>query len=164
VRLTSKGPALSRQRRVGLKGKTFDVLKFRSMYIDAEARTGAVWARKDDPRVTPVGRWLRKLRLDELPQFINVLKGEMALIGPRPERPEFVKVLVDQIPFYGHRLMVLPGITGWAQINHRYGDTLDDTITKLEYDLYYLKHLSFSLDMYIAFHTAKVMLLSRGSQ
>jgi len=164
VRLTSPGPAIYRQPRVGLKGQVFNVLKFRSMYIDAEARTGAVWAQKDDPRVTPVGHWLRKLRLDELPQFFNVLKGEMAIVGPRPERPEFVKILSEQIPFYGERHSVLPGITGWAQINHKYGDTMEDTITKLEYDLYYLKHLSLSLDMYIAFHTAKVMLMRKGSQ
>lgn len=164
VRLTSPWPGLYRQSRVGLKGHVFKVLKFRSMYIDAEARTGAVWAQKDDPRVTPLGRWLRKLRLDELPQFFNVLRGEMAIVGPRPERPEFVKVLSEQIPFYGERHSVLPGITGWAQINHKYGDTMEDTITKLEFDLYYLKHLSVSLDMYIAFHTAKVMLMRKGSQ
>ncbi len=164
VRLTSPGPGLYRQSRVGMNGRVFEVLKFRSMYIDAEARTGAVWAQKNDPRITPVGRWIRKLRLDELPQFLNVLKGDMAIVGPRPERPEFVSVLSEQIPFYGQRHTILPGITGWAQINHKYGDTLEDTITKLEYDLYYLKNLSFSLDMYIIFHTVKVMLLSRGSQ
>lgn len=115
------------------------------MYIDAEARTGAVWAQKNDPRVTPLGYWLRKLRLDELPQFFNVIRGDMAIVGPRPERPEFVKVLSEKIPFYNQRHAILPGITGWAQINHKYGDTVEDTITKLEYDLYYLKHLSLSL-------------------
>lgn len=164
VRLSSPGKALYSQRRVGLNGKEFFVYKFRSMYIDAEARTGAVWAQKNDPRVTPVGRWLRKLRLDELPQFFNVIRGDMAIVGPRPERPEFVKVLSEQIPYYNQRHAILPGITGWAQINHKYGDSIEDTITKLEYDLYYLKHLSLSLDMYIIFHTAKVMLLSKGSQ
>ena len=164
VKLTSPGPALYRQIRVGFHGHNFQVLKFRSMYIDAEARTGAVWAQKDDPRITPLGRWLRKLRLDELPQLINVLRGEMAIVGPRPERPEFVKTLTEQIPFYGQRHFVKPGITGWAQINHKYGDTIEDTVTKLEYDLYYLKNLTISLDMYIMFHTVKVMLLSRGSQ
>jgi sugar transferase (PEP-CTERM system associated) len=164
VRLTSPGPVLYRQGRVGLHGRVFNVLKFRSMYADAEARTGAVWARKDDPRVTPVGRWIRRYRLDELPQLFNVLLGDMAVVGPRPERPEFVHTLTEQIPFYGQRHFVKPGITGWAQINHKYGDTLEDTIAKLEYDLYYLKNLSFSLDLYIMFHTAKVMLLSRGSQ
>lgn len=164
VRLTSPGPALFRQRRVGRRGKVFEVLKFRSMYTNAEAGTGAVWAVRDDPRITPLGRWLRRLRIDELPQLINVLRGEMAIAGPRPERPEFVAKLTEQIPFYGYRHSVLPGITGWAQINHKYGDTLEDTAIKLEYDLYYLKHLSPSLDLYIMFHTAKVMLLGRGSQ
>jgi sugar transferase (PEP-CTERM system associated) len=164
VRLTSRGPALYSQDRVGLHGRIFKVLKFRSMYTDAEARTGAVWASKDDPRVTPVGRWIRRYRLDELPQLFNVLRGEMAIVGPRPERPEFVRTLTEQIPFYGQRHFVKPGITGWAQINHKYGDTLEDTITKLEYDLYYLKNLSLSMDLYIMFHTAKVMLLSKGSQ
>lgn len=164
VRLTSSGPILYRQNRVGFRGHVFQVFKFRSMYSDAEARTGAVWAQKDDPRVTPIGRWLRRLRLDELPQLLNVLRGEMAIVGPRPERPEFVKTLTEQIPFYGQRHFVKPGITGWAQINHKYGDTVEDTITKLEYDLYYLKNLTFSMDLYIMFHTAKVMLLSKGSQ
>jgi sugar transferase (PEP-CTERM system associated) len=164
IRLTSSGPVIYRQSRVGLKGKVFELYKFRSMYVDAEARTGAVWASPDDPRTTPVGRWLRRLRLDELPQFFNVLKGDMAIVGPRPERPEFVQALSEQIPFYGQRHAILPGITGWAQINHKYGDTVEDTVTKLEYDLYYLKNLSFSLDFYIIFQTVKVMLLSRGAQ
>ena len=119
---------------------------------------------KDDPRVTKVGRVLRKLRLDELPQLFNVLSGEMSLVGPRPERPEFVKSLTEQIPYYRQRHCVRPGITGWAQINYKYGDTLQDTIIKLEYDLYYIKNLSFSLDLYIILHTLKAMLLSRGSQ
>jgi len=164
VRLSSPGPVIYRQRRVGQGGRVFELLKFRSMYQDAEARSGAVWASENDPRVTPVGRVLRKLRLDELPQFFNVLKGEMSIVGPRPERPEFVQVLREQIPFYDQRHTIPPGITGWAQINHKYGDTLQDTITKLEYDLYYLKHLGLSLDMYIVFNTLKVMLLSRGAQ
>lgn len=164
VRLTSPGAAVYSQVRVGLNGKEFKVHKFRSMYIDAETRTGAVWATKDDPRITPLGKWLRKLRLDELPQFFNVLKGDMALVGPRPERPEFVRTLTEQIPFYGYRHAALPGITGWAQINHKYGDTMEDTVIKLEYDLYYLKNMSFSLDLYILFNTVKVMVLRRGAQ
>ncbi len=164
VRLTSPGAAIYSQKRVGLNGRVFKVHKFRSMYIDAESRTGAVWASKDDPRITPLGKWLRRMRLDELPQFFNVLKGEMALVGPRPERPEFVETLTEQIPFYGLRHSVMPGITGWAQINHKYGDTFEDTVTKLEYDLYYLKNISLSLDAYILFHTVKVMLLRRGAQ
>ena len=164
VKLTSRGPMLYRQRRVGLNGRVFTVYKFRSMYVDAEARTGAVWATKDDPRITPVGKWLRKLRLDELPQLWNVLRGDMAIVGPRPERPEFVDLLAQQIPYYRQRLAVKPGITGWAQINHKYGDTQLDAMIKLEYDLYYIKHLAPALDFYIIFHTLKVMLLSRGAQ
>jgi exopolysaccharide biosynthesis polyprenyl glycosylphosphotransferase len=164
VRLTSRGPAVYSQVRTGLGGRPFKVLKFRSMYVDAESRTGAVWATRDDPRITPVGRWLRKLRIDELPQFFNVLKGEMAIVGPRPERPEFVAALSEKIPFYGRRHAVMPGITGWAQINYRYSESFEDTATKLEYDLYYIKHMSMSLDFYIMMQTAKVMLLSRGAQ
>ena len=164
VKLTSAGPILYRQQRVGMDGVPFNVFKFRSMRVDAEAATGAVWAQKNDPRVTPVGRIIRKLRFDELPQLVNVLRGEMSIVGPRPERPEFVKILSDQIPYYRQRHAVRPGITGWAQINHKYGDTLEDTITKLEYDLYYIKNMSWSLDSYIIFHTVKAMLLSRGAQ
>lgn len=164
VKLTSPGPALYKQKRVGLNDKHFFLYKFRSMYIDAEARTGPVWATKNDPRITPLGRWLRKLRFDELPQFFNVIYGDMALVGPRPERPEFCKVLEAKIPFYQLRHSVKPGITGWAQINHRYTETIEDTRTKLEYDLYYVRHLAPSLDAYIIFHTIKVMLLSRGAQ
>ncbi len=164
VRLTSKGPILHRQTRVGLNDAPFTVLKFRSMYADAEARTGAVWAKKNDPRITPIGKYLRLFRLDELPQFINVLKGEMSFVGPRPERPEFVKALSEKIPFYRQRHFVKPGITGWAQINHKYGDTVEDTITKLEYDLYYIKHISPSLDVYIVLNTLKTVVLGRGAQ
>jgi sugar transferase (PEP-CTERM system associated) len=164
VRLTSPGPVLYRQSRVGKAGVNFTVLKFRSMYQDAEAVTGAIWAVKDDPRITPLGRWLRKLRLDELPQLMNVLRGDMSIVGPRPERPEFVDVFFKQIPYYRQRMVVRPGITGWAQINYKYGNTLDDTILKLEYDLYYIKNLTFSLDVYIMFQTVKVMLLGRGAQ
>ena len=164
VRLTSSGPALYSQMRVGLYGEPFRVFKFRSMRQDAEVATGAVWASKDDPRITRFGKFLRKSRLDELPQLFNVVKGEMSVVGPRPERPEFVATLSEQIPFFPHRHCVRPGITGWAQINHKYGDTLQDTVTKLEYDLYYIKNLSPVLDFYIMFQTAKVMLLSKGSQ
>jgi sugar transferase (PEP-CTERM system associated) len=164
VKISSKGPILYRQRRVGMNGSIFTLLKFRSMYVDAEARTGAVWAKVDDPRVTPVGVWLRKLRLDELPQFWNVVTGDMAIVGPRPERPEFVDQLAYQIPYYRQRLAVKPGITGWAQINHKYGDTELDAMIKLEYDLYYIKNVAVALDLYIIFHTIKVMLLSRGAQ
>jgi sugar transferase (PEP-CTERM system associated) len=164
VRLSSPGAVLYSQTRVGLDNALFTVYKFRSMRIDAEAGTGAVWAQKDDPRVTTVGRIIRAIRFDELPQLFNVLKGEMSIVGPRPERPEFVKALNEQIPYYRQRHCVRPGITGWAQINYKYGDTLQDTITKLEYDLYYIKNMSLALDNYIIFHTLKAMLLSRGAQ
>jgi len=164
VRLTSPGPALFRQQRVGKNDVVFTLYKFRSMYRDAEAASGAVWAKRDDPRVTPAGRWLRRLRLDELPQLFNVLKGDMSIVGPRPERPEFVAELAERIPYYRQRHCVKPGITGWAQINLQYGDTVEDTITKLEYDLYYIKNLAPALDLFIMFHTAKVMLLWRGAR
>jgi len=164
VRLTSRGPVMHRQRRVGLNGSVFTVYKFRSMYVDAEARTGPVWAKKDDPRITPIGKWIRRFRIDELPQLFNVLKLEMALVGPRPERPEFVATLSEQIPYYSYRHCVPPGITGWAQINYKYGDTMEDAIMKLEYDLYYIKNLAVSLDFYIIFHTLKVMLFSETAQ
>jgi sugar transferase (PEP-CTERM system associated) len=164
VRLTSAGPVLYRQVRVGLDGRPFTLYKFRSMRADAEAETGAVWASKDDPRVTPFGRIIRKLRIDEIPQLFNVLKGEMSVVGPRPERPEMVQSLSEKIPYYGHRHCVRPGITGWAQINYKYGDTLEDVVPKLEYDLYYIKNMSLSLDNYIIFLTIKATLLSRGSQ
>jgi lipopolysaccharide/colanic/teichoic acid biosynthesis glycosyltransferase len=147
-----------------MNGVPFTLYKFRSMRADAEAETGAVWATKDDPRVTPFGRTIRKLRIDEIPQLFNVLRGEMSMVGPRPERPEMVQSLSEKIPYYGHRHCVRPGITGWAQVNYKYGDTLEDVIRKLEYDLYYIKNMSLSLDSYIIFLTIKATLLSRGSQ
>lgn len=164
VKLTSPGPIFHRQLRVGLNGAVFTVYKFRSMYIDAEARTGPVWAKKDDPRITRPGKFIRRFRIDEFPQLLNVLRGDMALVGPRPERPEFVKSLNEHIPYFNYRHCVKPGITGWAQINYKYGDTLEDAIMKLEYDLYYIKNMSPTLDAYIIFHTAKAMLLTRGAQ
>jgi len=164
VKLTSRGPVFHRQVRMGLNGSAFTLYKFRSMYVDAEAATGPVWASKDDPRITPSGKWIRRFRLDEFPQLFNVLRNEMALVGPRPERPEFVKSLTEQIPYYNYRHCVKPGITGWAQINYKYGDTLDDAIMKLEYDLYYIKNLAVSLDFYIVVHTLKVMLFSETAQ
>jgi len=163
VRLSSAGPVLFRQVRAGRHNVPFLLFKFRSMHHDAEAGTGAVWAQENDPRVTRVGRLLRKYRLDELPQLFNVLRGEMSIVGPRPERPEFVELLAEEIPFYRHRLSVKPGITGWAQINYRYGNTVEDTIVKLEYDLYYIKNVSPQLDFFIMFHTLKTMLLTRGA-
>ncbi len=164
VKVSSTGPVFYRQARVGLNDVTFTVYKFRSMYADAEARSGAVWAQKDDPRITTVGKWIRRLRLDELPQLFNVLRGDMSIVGPRPERPEFVKTLEEKIPYYRQRHCVKPGITGWAQINYKYGDTLEDTVVKLEYDLYYIKNLAMTLDTFIMFHTLKVMLFSETAQ
>jgi exopolysaccharide biosynthesis polyprenyl glycosylphosphotransferase len=164
IKASSRGPVLYRQSRVGMNGRLFMLYKFRSMYADAEASTGAVWAKKNDPRITPVGRLLRKLRLDELPQFWNVVKGDMSIVGPRPERPEFVEMLAERAPYYRQRNAVKPGITGWAQINHKYGDSDHDAIVKLEYDLYYIKHITPALDFFIIFHTLKVMLLQRGAQ
>ncbi len=163
VRLTSRGPILYRQIRVGLGGKPFTLYKVRSMSVDAEAKTGPALATKNDPRVTPVGRLLRRSRLDEIPQLWNVLRGEMSVAGPRPERPDFVEPLPEQIPFYHQRLCVRPAITGWAQINHGYGDSIEDTITKLEYDLYYIKNLNPAVDSYVFFHTAKVILTGKGA-
>jgi lipopolysaccharide/colanic/teichoic acid biosynthesis glycosyltransferase len=160
VKLTSAGPILHRQVRVGLNDAPFTLYKFRSMYADAESRTGPVWAKRDDPRITKPGKWMRRLRLDELPQLLNVLRGDMLLVGPRPERPEFVAALEKEIPYYSYRHCVKPGITGWAQINYKYGDTVQDAIMKFEYDLYYIKNLAVSLDMFILFHTLKVMLFS----
>ena len=164
VKLSSPGPILYRQVRVGMDDVPFTVYKFRSMRLDAEAVTGAVVASKDDPRVTKVGKIIRSLRFDELPQLYNTLKGDMSIVGPRPERPEFVRDLSQKIPYYRQRHCVRPGITGWAQINFKYGETLEDTMRKLEYDLYYIKNMSLSLDTYIIFHTVKTMLLSRGAQ
>lgn len=161
-RLGSPGPLFYRQSRVGRGGKLFDVLKLRSMVPDAEADTGAVWAAANDSRITGVGRFLRATRLDELPQFLNVLRGEMSLIGPRPERPEFVEQLAETIPFYRARHAVRPGLSGWAQVQYRYGSSVDDARIKLEYDLYYVKHASLLLDLRIALQTIPVMLLFKG--
>ena len=164
VKITSPGPILFQQTRVGLYNRPFTIYKFRSMVADAEAKTGAVWASRHDSRVTIIGRFLRRTRLDELPQLFNVIRGDMSIVGPRPERPEFVKTLSELIPFYPQRHYVRPGITGWAQINYKYGETVEDTIMKLEYDLYYIKNVSFSLDFYTMFHTLKVMLFSEMGQ
>jgi sugar transferase (PEP-CTERM system associated) len=164
IKLTSPGPVLYHQVRVGQHGLNFRVHKFRSMRPDAEAATGAVWAKAgSDPRVTPVGRILRRTRLDELPQFWNVLVGDMSFVGPRPERPEFVKDLTEQIPFYGQRHVVKPGLTGWAQVRYAYGASVEDSMEKLQYDLFYIKNLSMALDLYIILETVKTVLMRRGS-
>jgi sugar transferase (PEP-CTERM system associated) len=163
VKLTSAGPAMYHQRRVGQGGAQFTVHKFRSMRQHAEAGTGAVWARANDTRITPIGRFLRKSRLDELPQLWNVLRGEMSFVGPRPERPEFVSELTKQIPFYGERHVVKPGLTGWAQVRYAYGASVEDALEKLQYDLFYIKNLSIALDLFIIFETVKTVLLRRGT-
>ncbi|MCJ1959731.1 TIGR03013 family XrtA/PEP-CTERM system glycosyltransferase [Novosphingobium mangrovi (ex Hu et al. 2023)] len=163
VKLDSKGPAFYRQSRVGLFGVPFDVIKLRSMRSDAEA-AGAQWATKDDPRITRLGRFLRKLRIDELPQAWTVLKGEMSFVGPRPERPEFVADLEAHIPFFAERHMVKPGITGWAQINYPYGASVEDSRNKLEYDLYYAKNYTPFLDLLILLQTLRVVIWSEGAR
>jgi exopolysaccharide biosynthesis polyprenyl glycosylphosphotransferase len=160
--LTSPGPLFYRQRRVGKGGRCFEMFKLRSMVPDAEQGTGAVWAYRDDDRITPLGRILRRTRLDELPQFINVLRGEMSLIGPRPERPEFVGILAQDIPFYRTRHAVKPGLTGWAQVRYGYGNSSEDTKVKLEYDLYYIKHADPFLDLSILLQTIPVTLRLEG--
>lgn len=160
---TSPGPLFYRQHRVGRGGCSFAMLKFRTMIMGAEGNEGAMWAAKDDPRVTPFGRWLRRTRLDELPQAINVLRGEMSFVGPRPERPQLVGEISRSLPIYRVRHAVRPGITGWAQIHFRYGQSIEDARTKLEYDLYYVKHCSLLLDIIILLRTISVMLKAEGT-
>jgi len=163
VKIDSKGPAFFRQTRVGLYGQNFDLVKLRSMRTDAEA-AGAQWAQKDDPRVTRIGKFIRKVRIDELPQAWAVLAGHMSFVGPRPERPEFVAGLEEQLPYYAERHMVKPGITGWAQINYPYGASIEDSRQKLEYDLYYAKNYTPFLDLLILLQTLRVVLWSEGAR
>ncbi|MDT7604107.1 MAG: hypothetical protein QOF61_2104 [Acidobacteriota bacterium] len=163
IKLESPGPALYRQERVGKNGRTFMIMKFRSMRADAE-REGPVWAKTDDDRVTRVGRVIRKIRVDEIPQFWNILKGEMNFVGPRPERPHFVKQLAEEIPFYEQRHLIAPGLTGWAQIKYPYGSSVEDARQKLQYDLYYIKNQSLVLDAIILFETVKTILFGRGAR
>jgi sugar transferase (PEP-CTERM system associated) len=164
VKLTSPGDVLYHQERVGKDGRVFMVHKFRSMRQDAEAGTGAVWASKaGDPRVTPIGTFIRRTRIDELPQLWNVLVGEMSLIGPRPERPTFVEQLTKQIPFYGQRHVIRPGLTGWAQVRYTYGASVEDAMEKLQYDLFYIKNLSLAFDVFIALSTIKTVVLRKGA-
>lgn len=162
--LESPGPALYRQQRVGKNGELFDILKFRSMRSDAEAKTGPQWAAEGDSRVTRVGRFIRKVRLDELPQFINILKGEMSFVGPRPERPYFVDLLSTRVPFFDLRHSVRPGVTGWAQVSYPYGASVADAKSKLEYDLFYVKNVSVSLDLLILFQTVQTVLFGKGAR
>jgi sugar transferase (PEP-CTERM system associated) len=164
VKISSPGPAVYRQQRVGRGNSRFTCYKFRTMRQDAEADTGATWATDDDPRITRVGKFLRTSRLDEIPQLWCVLKGDMHFVGPRPERPEFVEWLSRTIPYYGVRHMVKPGITGWAQVQYKYGNTIDDAREKLQYDLFYIKNAAVGLDLLILFQTIKIVLLGRGAQ
>ncbi len=164
VRLDSPGPALFRQVRTGLGGRPFTLFKFRTMRADAEKSTGAVWAARHDSRVTRLGRFLRQTRLDETPQLFNVLMGQMSLVGPRPERPEFIENLEKDIPFYSERHSVKPGVTGWAQVRYPYGSSVEDSLEKLRYDLYYIKNQSFMLDMEIVLRTIAVVLLRCGAR
>lgn len=164
IKLDSPGPILYRQKRTGRGGETFYCYKFRTMRQDAEADTGPTWALDNDPRITRIGKFLRTSRLDEIPQLWCVLKGDMAFVGPRPERPEFVEWLTEQLPYYGVRHMVRPGITGWAQVRYKYGNTIEDAREKLQYDLFYIKNASLGLDVFIMFQTIKIVLLGRGAQ
>ena len=163
VRLDSPGPVFYRQERIGRNGRPFMVAKFRSMQTDAEAASGPVWAGAGDARVTRVGKWLRKLRIDEIPQLWSVIRNDMSLVGPRPERAFFIAELEKRIPSYGQRHVVKPGVTGWAQINYSYGNTVDDAFIKLQYDLYYVKHRSLALDVAILLRTVKVVVLQQGA-
>lgn len=163
IRLDGPGPVLYRQKRVGLGGRVFTLLKFRTMRVDAEA-SGPTWAAVRDTRVTRVGGFLRRARLDELPQLFNVLRGEMSFVGPRPERPHFVEQLAEVIPFYHDRTLVKPGITGWAQVNFPYGASVEDAREKLKYDLYYVKHRGLRLDLSILAATIKVVLRQEGGR
>lgn len=162
IRITSKGPAIYRQKRVGKFSRQFTMYKFRTMYQDAETGTGPVWARGDDPRITPVGFWLRKLRIDEIPQLMNVLRGDMSLVGPRPERPFFVEQFLKQIPLYHRRLRVRPGITGWAQVKWKYDESFDDVVEKTKYDLFYVENMSLRMDLKILINTFFTMISGKG--
>lgn len=164
IRLTSAGPAVYSQVRVGQNGKNYTMYKFRSMYIDAEKRSGPQWATENDPRITPFGRFVRKTRLDEIPQFINVVRGEMSLVGPRPERPFFVEQLKKEIPWYVRRIKMKPGITGWAQVKHKYDASLEDVKQKVIFDLYYFENMSILLDIKILVRTILVVFTGKGAR
>jgi sugar transferase (PEP-CTERM system associated) len=163
IKLTSPGPVFYHQQRVGREGREFTIHKFRSMRVDAEAFSGAIWSWSGDPRVTRVGRLLRRTRVDELPQLWNVLKGDMSFVGPRPERPEFVRELTREIPFYGQRHVVRPGVTGWAQVRHSYGADVSGALQKLQYDLFYVKNMSIAFDLFILLETIKTVAVRQGS-
>ena len=162
IKLESAGPVFFTQDRVGERGRNYMVFKFRSMVQDAEKLSGPVWAQENDPRVTRVGRIMRRLRIDELPQMWNVLKGEMSFVGPRPERDVFVQQLEKVVPYYRERFTVKPGITGWAQVNYGYGASVADAIEKLNYDLFYIKNMSFMMDLLVLLRTVKIVLFGHG--
>jgi exopolysaccharide biosynthesis polyprenyl glycosylphosphotransferase len=164
IMIESGCPVIYRQERVGYRGRTFTVLKLRSMAANAERDGKATWASVNDARVTRVGRLMRRARIDELPQLINILKGEMSFVGPRPERPEFVAMLTEQIPFYAVRHSVKPGLTGWAQVRYSYGATVEQSVRKLEYDLFYVKNHTLLLDLVILLETIRVVLLGEGAR
>jgi exopolysaccharide biosynthesis polyprenyl glycosylphosphotransferase len=162
IKIDSDGSIFFIQKRCGMGGEIFKMIKFRSMFVDAEKRTGPIWSSKDDPRITRVGKIIRKLRIDEIPQFINVLKGDMSVVGPRPERPFFVEKLSEEIPYYKRRLKVRPGITGWAQVKHKYDENIEDVKVKLRYDLFYIENMSLRMDFKIIFRTIFVVLFGKG--
>lgn len=162
IKIDSEGPVFFKQERLGQNGKPFNVYKFRSMIKDAEKYTGPVWSQKDDPRVTRMGKFVRRVRIDEIPQMLNVLKGEMSLVGPRPERAFFVEKLSHEIPYYKRRLKVRPGVTGWAQIKHKYDETIEDVKIKLKYDLFYIENMSLRMDFKILLRTVFVVLFGKG--
>lgn len=162
IKINSRGPIFYWQDRIGTDGKQFKIVKFRSMFKDAETHTGPIWAAEDDPRITKVGRFMRRFRLDEVPQFLNVLSGQMSVVGPRPERPYFVQKLMEEFPFYYRRHKVRPGITGWAQIKRSYDTTIEDVRQKLKYDFFYIENISISLDLKIMFNTVAVMFSGKG--
>jgi exopolysaccharide biosynthesis polyprenyl glycosylphosphotransferase len=162
IKIDSPGSAFFRQERCGIEGITFKMMKFRSMHHDAEKNSGPIWSTKNDPRITRIGKFIRKVRIDEIPQMVNVLKGEMSLVGPRPERPYFVEMLAKEIPYYKRRLKVRPGITGWAQVKHKYDESIEDVKIKLRYDLFYIENMSLRMDFKILFRTIFVVLFAKG--
>jgi sugar transferase (PEP-CTERM system associated) len=164
IKLDSSGPVFYRQERVGEKERNFFLYKFRTMRADAESGTGAVWAQKNDLRVTRLGAFFRKSRIDELPQFFNILRGDMSMVGPRPERPEFVDKLKEIIPYYSERHFVKPGVTGWAQVSYPYGASVEDAMEKLRFDLYYIKNISLTFDLMIILETIQVVLFRKGAR
>jgi lipopolysaccharide/colanic/teichoic acid biosynthesis glycosyltransferase len=164
IKLESRGSIFYKQQRVGKNGRTFNVLKFRSMKTDAEKDGKPVWASADDERTTRIGRIIRVIRVDEIPQFWNIIKGEMSFVGPRPERPHFVAQLAEEISYYEHRHLTAPGLTGWAQIKYPYGASVEDARRKLQYDLYYVKNQGLALDLVIVFETVKTVLFGRGGR